>query len=199
MGECGDNLRRPLVVLLGLIGKSIEKIPVGHDFELRAPLEKADILKRRRALSHQLEHGRAETLDARLHGADSGVAHLFQLALLQIHLGFIVEVVVDVESAEPRHQLTHMLHVDDVVDHDEAELPVSFRERPHLLDDTLGALAAKSHGRTVQSTESAVMLGAPPAAARALVGDARDTHLAEDRAALHAREVLVVVGKRGRM
>src|SRR5207248_10593465 len=46
--------------------KSVEDIPVGHDPDLRAPLEQPHVLQRRDSFVHPPQDRRAQTLDPRL-------------------------------------------------------------------------------------------------------------------------------------
>ena len=154
-----------LAVVLGRLAReAVEEVPERLHAVLLAPLQQLDVRERRRTLAHQVEHVVVEALDPRLDPDHAGVAQVADVLRREVRLDLPEELEPEIGLGEHREHRLEVAHVEDVVDDAERTDAVAVAEVRELVDDTLGALAAKRHRRAVQPAERAVRPLAPPAA-----------------------------------
>ena len=119
--------------------------------------------------------------------------HAHELVVAQVGLHFVEELQLQSALGQARKQRVDVAHVEDVVDAADAAGAVGPAQPRDLLERPLRRLRAERHRLAVQSAEGAVVLRAPPAAARRF-----DDHVvgavASDRGLFQLREVVVVIG-----
>ena len=154
------------VLVRRLAGESPDEVPERRDAELLAPFQELDVVQSGHALAHQLENRIAEAFDARLDAADTGGVQHPDLIALEIALGLVEQVEIELAPRQLGHQRLEVGEVEDVV-HDLHVRPrVARRQRRHLVERARRRFAAERHGRAVQAAEGAVHPLAPPASAR---------------------------------
>src|SRR5262249_33209261 len=148
-----------------------EDVPRALDADFLAPPHQLNVLKAGHALVHQLQHVVAEALDARLNLPHAATVHLHQLLVPQIRFHLVEQLQPQTAGREPGKQGVDVAHVEDVVDASNPGHAVLPAERRDFHERAIGALAAERHRLAVETAERAVVLGAPPAAARGFDDD----------------------------
>ena len=110
---------------------------------------------------------------------------------LEIGLGLVEQLEAAIGFDQGRHQRFEIGRLDDVVGRDEALDSVAGVQLIELVDHLPGAFGAKQHAGIADAAERAVVLLAPPAAARGLDRNAGD-HLRLETAAVELLEIVVV-------
>src|SRR5262245_33849988 len=144
------------------------------DAERGAPLEQSNVLQRRRPLFNSAEGCRTQTFQAWLNLYDPSGPQLRQLRLAEVGLYLVEQSEIALRFDQPRDQRVERPTIEDVVGGVEVQALISSSQVDQLVKDPTGFEPAERHRRSVQTAKAAVVLLAPPAAARAFK---RNAHL----------------------
>ncbi len=168
MRDSADDLRLCRVVLGRLPGEAEQDVVAVVDAVVGGPLQQLEVAHRGGVLAHQLQHVRAEALDAGLHRVQAAAAHLPELLAGQLRADLVVQAQVAVAVREPAEQPGHVRRRHDVVDGVEVPGAVAPGQRLQRLQHPLRARAPELHPGPVEAAERAVVLHPVPAAAPGL-------------------------------
>ena len=137
MREQRQEVRHRAVLLGRLTGKSPQQVPHRRHAQLLAPLEELNVVQTPLALAHDVEHARAEALDARLDDADARVAQQPHLRLLEIGLHFVEQLEVEPARRKRGHEVFEVAVVEDVIHDRDRMTRVAVRESDQLVERAL--------------------------------------------------------------
>src|SRR5205814_3918991 len=104
---------------------------------------------------------------------DARVAKRPHLFLLQVRLRLVEQLDLETARREGGQEVVEVAHVEDVVDNLDLAARMLRHDRRQFLERALARLAPVRHRLTVEAAERAVLLLAPPAAARRFEEQAR--------------------------
>src|SRR6266404_9806455 len=108
----------------------------------------------------------AQAFDARLNPVHSCLTQGLDLRARKIRLDLVKDLQRTARMSERRQHIAEVFHVENVIDSlDIGQLP-TIDQLLEFVERAARTLAAKGHGSTVKSAESAVRLGSPPTATR---------------------------------